>query len=653
MTTPRLPLLAGLLLLAITSLHGQTQPPPAQGQGQTQGQGQGGQGPGGQGQGGRGQQRQQARDRAQTAPQGTSVISGRVLTADTGRPVKRARVIVSGGGRGGRTTTTDDQGRYQVGELTAGSYNVTASKNGFVDSVYGQRRPQQPGTPVTLADAQAVGNIDLRLTRGGVITGIVRDEDGEALPRALVTVQRYQYVQGQRQLTPAGADQTDDRGQYRVFALPPGDYYVSASTQGLGELIGRGMQQLAAGLGALGGRGAGGGRGGGLAAALGPLTGSNEPEPTGYAPTYYPGVVNAPEAGKVTVGPGAEVAGIDFQIQLVPLATISGMVAGAEDVVAVMLMADDPGGRGPLGGPTLTGRSQADGTFSITNVPPGRYTAIARAGGRRGDPKTAMQSIVVDGQNLAGVSLILMPPLTLSGNITVESSGTPAPNDYSGFRIDVQDVTPLPFAGGGPGGGGGRGGLGGAAGRAQKNGAFAVGNLLPGKHYIRVAGGGAAGGQGQGRGPAQGRGQAQGQWTLKSVLIAGQDVTDQPIDLKPGQNVDNVTIVLTDRTTEVTGTVRDVRNAPMTAITVIAFSTDQQYWRAQSRQIQTARTDATGAYRLRGLPPGDYFILAVDGVEQGEWFDPAFLEQARAGAGRLTVREGETKAQDLTLKIFD
>ena len=93
-------------------------------------------------------------------------------------------------------------------------------------------------------------------------------------------------------------------------------------------------------------------------------------------------------------------------------------------------------------------------------------------------------------------------------------------------------------------------------GRAEKNGAFQIGNLLPGKHYIRIAGG-AGQGQGQGRGQAQG--QAQGQWTLKSVLVGGQDVTDQPVELKPGQNVDNVTIVLTDRTTEVTGTVRDAK----------------------------------------------------------------------------------------------
>ena len=81
-----------------------------------------------------------------------------MLTADTGRPVKRARVTVSGGGRGGRTATTDDQGRYRVDRARPpATTTITASKTGFVDAVYGQRRPLQPGTPVTLADAQARG----------------------------------------------------------------------------------------------------------------------------------------------------------------------------------------------------------------------------------------------------------------------------------------------------------------------------------------------------------------------------------------------------------------------------------------------------------------------------------------------------------------
>jgi hypothetical protein len=615
MTTCRAAVLAGFVALSLSPVLIGQQPaqPPADPQGGRSQTGQAGQGRGGQ---------RQARDRAQL-PQGTATIEGRVLTADTGRPVTRARISVSGGGRGGRTATTDDQGRYRVADLGAGNYTVAASKTGFVDAVFGQRRPLQPGTPVQLAEAQAVTGIDLRLTRGGVITGRVADEDGEPLARALITVQRYQYIRGERQLTPAGSDQTDDRGQYRVFGLPPGDYYVSASASGLAQLIGRGgLQQLAA---AFGGPGRGG-RGGALPAS------SEETEVTGYAPTYYPGVVSAPEAGKVAVAPGQEVAGIDFQIQLVPFATVSGVVAGADGTAAIVIVPEGAVG-GPLarlGGTVLTGRAQADGTFSISNVPPGRFVAIARSNGREGEPRTAMQSIVVNGQHIEGVTLTLQPGVTLSGNITVESSGTPAPADYSGFRVEAPDVNPLPI------GGGRGGGAAGAGGRAERNGSFQVANLLPGAHYIRVSGGG---------GGVQGQGQAQ--WTVKSITVGGQDVADSVVELKPGQNVDNVTVVLSDRTTEISGTVRDARNAGMPAVSVIAFSTDTAHWRPQSRRIQAVRTNASGAFRLRNLPPGDYLLVAAEDVEQGEWFDPAYLESVRAAARRISIAEGEKKTQDL------
>ena len=301
-----------------------------------------------------------------------------------------------------RTALTDDQGRYQITGLAAGNYTITASKAGYVDGVYGQRRPLQPGTPLVLADAQAAGNIDVRIMRGGVITGHVGDEDGEPLMRALVTVQRYQYVRGERQLMSAGGDQTDDRGQYRVFGLPPASTTsaraprasanssdAACSSSRPGSAAARRTRRRSRGIGA--------------------------PDPanqtqTGYAPTYFPGVVSTAEAGKVTLPPGQEIGGIDFQIQLVPLARVTGLVSGAQDVANIMLVPQDAsGGLGRFGGQTLVGRAMADGSFTIANVPPGRYTAVARSGGRSGDPRTAMQTVVVNGQNLDGVTLVLQP----------------------------------------------------------------------------------------------------------------------------------------------------------------------------------------------------------------------------------------------------
>jgi len=614
-----LSLLAALLALTVASGFAQQQPSAQPSQRQSQG--------GRQGRGG-GEQGQPPRDTQTSTTPATASITGRVLTADTGRPVKRAQVMVSGGGRGGRSTITDEQGTYSIPSLAAGSYTITASKNGFVDAVYGQRRPLQPGTPLQLVDNQQAVNIDLRLTRGGVITGHVLDEDGEPLMRAVVSVQRYQYLQGNRQLTPAGADQTDDRGVYRVFGLPAGDYYVSVSVSCLGQMIGRGLQQLAMGASAFG---LGGGRGRGAFGA------PDDVETSGYAPTYYPGVVSASEAGKITIAPGQEVGGIDFQIQLVPFATVAGLVGGADSNggITVTLAPQDTNARGPLGGTIMTARTAADGSFSISNVPPGRYLAIARSGGRQNEQRIGVQPVLVAGQNIGGLAIALQPEITLSGNITVESSGTPAPTDYSAFRIDAPEVTPLPFAGGGPGGRGG--GPFGTAGRAAANGSFSVPNLVPGKHYIRITG------QGLNQGLATSM-----QWNLKAVLVGGADVTDSGIDLKRGENVDNVTIVLSDRSTTLTGTVRDVAGTPVPALTVIAFAADSQYWRPQSRWIQAGRTDQNGAYRLRALPPGDYLVFVSDNVEQGEWFDPSFLDQVRNAARRISISEGDQKTQDLT-----
>jgi protocatechuate 3,4-dioxygenase beta subunit len=553
------------------------------------------------------QSAQPARDVQRQPPSATASIGGRVLAADTGRPLKRASVLASGGGRQARGATTDDLGRFRVTGLPAGTYTITASKSGFVDAIFGQRRPLQPGTPVQLADGQETSGIDLRLTRGSVITGHVLDEDGEPLARALVTVQRYQYVRGERQLTSAGGDQTDDRGQYRVFGLPPGDYYVSATAGGLAQILGRGFQFAAGAL-------AGAGRGGRGAFFGGPPV--EDAEPVGYAPTYYPGVTSAADATKVTVAPGQELGGIDFQVQLVAMSTVSGTVIGSSGPVPVMLVPQDRGG--VFRRQVLRAGSQADGSFAIANVPPGHYTAIARSGGRGEDPRIGTQAVTVAGDNVTGISIALQPGVSLAGYITVESSGTPAPVDYSGFRVDAPDVDPLPFVGGGPNTSGSR---------AEKNGAFQINGLLPGRHYIRVNG--------------------QGSWSLQSVSVAGRDVTDEPVDLKSGQNVDSVSSVLTDRSTQVTGTVRDAEGNPVQQITVIAFSADQQYWHSQSRQIQAVRVDQSGVFHLRGLPPGDYSVAAVDDAEQGEWFDPSYLEGIRTGAKRLSLSEGESATLDL------
>lgn len=607
---------SGLLVIVLSPLLAVSlvaqQPPPAEQsqppQGQVQGRGQGG-GPGAAGGGRRGA----APQRDVAAPTGTGAITGRVVAADTGRALRHARVVAGGGGRP-RAASTDEQGRYRITGLPAGTYTVTAAKSGFVDGAFGQRRSSGTGTPVELTDGQQAVNIDIKLARGGVVTGHVLDEEGEPLARAMVTVLRQQYVRGQKQLTPAGADQSDDRGQYRVFGLPPGDYFVSATAGGI-ELI---VRQVA------------GDFGGAQQAA----------ETSGYAPTYYAGVTSASDATRVKLAAAQEVTGIDFQIQIVPFATVKGVVVGGP--ATVMLVSEEGGSNGgamgALGGgfAALAGRgggrgaggigaalsglravTRSDGTFSIPSVTPGKYTIIARADGGPDAPlRMAMQPLVVAG-NEVNVALAPAPGVQLGGTITFEAAGSPPSNGFAGFRVMP---VPLGATAAMPGGRGGRPGDVGA------NGQFTIGDVMPGLYSIRAS--------------------APRGWAMKAVYLDGRDVTDSPLEVK-SENVTGLNVIFTDRISSLSGSVRDARGNAVSGVTVIAFPSDERLWFPQSRQIMTVRTDRTGAYKLVSIPAGDYLVVAVDDVEQGEWFDPAFLDQIRAHATKVRIEEGNQHVQDL------
>jgi len=601
----RVSAMAITLAACAVSLLAQQPVAPEQGQpsqGQVEGQGRGPASGGG--------RRGAAPQRDVTAPAGTATISGRVVAADTGRPLRRARVVIGGNGRP-RATSTDEQGRYRVTALPAGSYTIIATKSGYVDGAFGQRRTTGTGTAVELTDGQQAATIDIRLSRGGVVTGRVLDEEGEPLARAVVSVLRQQYVRGQKQLTPAGADQSDDRGVYRVFGLPPGDYFVSASAGGIEQVVRE----------AIGGAG-----------------GIQQSEASGYAPTYYPGVTSATDATRLKVAPAQEISGVDFQIQVVPFATVKGMVVGGGATV-VLIPEETSGGAslgafggafaalagraGPgRGGPGIFGggmraATRPDGSFSIPNVTPGKYTIVARAdGGPNGSSRTAVQSLIVAGEEVS-VALTPTPGVQLAGTITLEAAGAPPSDGLTGFR-----VTPVAL-GAAAAAVGGRGGRPGDPGQA---GQFTINDVAPGMYVLRAS--------------------APRGWAMKTVYLDGREITDQGIEVK-SENVTGLNVIFTDKISSLKGIVRDARSNAAGDVTVIVFPADERLWLPESRQIVAARTDSAGSYHLSPVPPGEYLVVAVEEVDQGEWFDPSYLDQIRSRATKVRIDEGDERSLDL------
>ena len=140
-------------------------------------------------------------------------------------------------------------------------------------------------------------------------------------------------------------------------------------------------------------------------------------------------------------------------------------------------------------------------------------------------------------------------------------------------------------------------------------------------------------------------------WTRAAVvaLVLLLPSLDFPVEVKPNEDVADITLLLTTKTQELNGTLTDAQNQPATDYSVIVYSTEQQYWTPQSRRIVSVRPGTDGKFTIRGLPAGDYLMAAVTDVEPGEWFDPEFLQQLRAASARVTLNEGDKKTQDLRL----
>ena len=544
---------------------------------------------------------------AATVAAGTAKISGQVVAADSGRPVARARVQL--GARelpGGRTAVTDEDGRFTFAELPAGRYTLSASKSGFVTLAYGQRRPQQPGTPLQLADGAGLTTIHIRLPRGSVISGHVFDEDGEPMPGTAVRAMRYQFSQGTRQLMPAGFGQTDDRGQYRIWGLNPGDYYVSA--------VARNVNVRGRPLPGRGGRGAGPG----AAGLPGATVDTDAADHEAYAPTFYPGVSSPNEARPVSVGLGEEALNVDFMLTLVRTARVSGRAVSADgSAISRASVTLVPEGQIGRGGPGLSfgGRVGPNATFSVANVPPGRYTLIGR-GTAASSTVFASQPLAVAGTDIEDLLVVLGPGATLSGAVEFRPTQAAASPDARQVRVLASPMEPGATAS--P-----------ARARPDQDGRFTLQGVPAGRHWLRA--------------------EVPSGWMLHSVLVAGREMIDEPLEVRTGQRLGDISLLFTDRLTEISGQILDARGGPVSDYTVLAFPTDPSLWHPQARHIATARPDQNGRYLIRGVPPGSYYVTTIDPVEPGEWFDPAVLERHQAAAARVVVGDGELRTQDFRL----
>jgi hypothetical protein len=537
----------------------------------------------------------------ETPPKGSGVIKGQVIASGSGAPVRRAqvRVMTMDGRGGGGVTSTDNNGNFEVRELPGGRYNVSVSKGGFVTGQFGQRRPGEPGTPIDLGEGQMAEKVNFILSRGGVISGRIVDDAGEPVSGTTVSAMRFQFMAGSRRLVPGGSegstDRSDDQGGFRLYGLPPGEYFVSANNRN--NVMGGTM-----------------------------MIGVSNTEPDGFAPTYYPGTPNLGEATRITLRAGQEMSGANFALIVARMARIRGRVLSSrgEPLARSMLMltpADPAMGMAFMN--ATNSMIGPDGTFEFANVAPGRYNLNVRPMSMPGDnAEFAVVPVTVGNDDIDNLMVTTMPGAVAKGVILTDDGTAPS------FRHDAVQIFAQPFdfnmnvmAGGRP--------------QVSDDYSFEMTSLFD-RRLIRAS---------IGMGPGQNQG-----WSLKAVLYDGQDITDTGMEFTPGRAYDGLQVIFTQKATDLSGLVTDDRNRPIVDATVIVFPANRDRWTFQSRFMRTARPDTNGRYNFRNLPPADdYMIIAVQNLEPGQFSDPGFLERARNEAKPLTLNEGETKTVDVRL----
>lgn len=519
------------------------------------------------------------------------VINGRVRLED-GVPARRARVQLSSAEHlfAPYLTLTDDDGQFEFRHLPPGAYLVSAAFLGSAPIPLGQRNVADRGTRVVLGRRSSGESVELTLPKALVISGRVVDEYGDAVASASVRVEQIRFQNGRRRLvTVPGvvSRQTDDRGRYRIFGLRPGRYVIAA-------VVGQ------------------------------PVFGWATADLPGYARTYYPGTPVPREAQHIEISLADDALNVDIPLVRGRIARVTGTAQESsgkpfEGVVALM-----PSFRsGAIATPPLSCRTTKEGAFEFANLPPGEYVLQASKSLRDSatEGEFASAFVTVDGTDVASVVLKLTVGSSIAGRVIFEGENPPPSLADLQLSAIVADPDLVSLADN-------------PAARAQfgEDGTFEMHGVVGARRLQLMA--------------------APSGWSLKAILVNGADVTDEPLLFSsPEQSVGNVEVVLTRGETEITGEAADDQGRPLRDGLVIAFATDPARWYAHSRYLGHATPDEDGAFAVHGLPPGDYYVAAVedgsDVVENGALDDPELLERLMVGASPVTVRAGEGNPRPL------
>ena len=527
-------------------------------------------------------------------PSRRSVISGTVIEASSGDPVRKAVVTATWQGtpRSWATTRTDGSGRFIFDGLPPGKYDLRATKAGLGTAIYGAESARELGDLITLGDGETRGNLKLRFLRSSSISGRVLDTGGDPVQSTQVSLLRSGRNLGERVLVNYREAITNDRGEYKISGIDPGEYYLLSKPNN--QLGNPSVHEI-------------------------------------LVQQYYGGARASKDAAAVTLRGGEALTGIDFHLSAERAATITGRVVGVPQLDPP---AENPGASPdgtvmtPNGPRAIRGRFRQEQDINIQLSPaddnlspwtigtdaqgpeyrfefpenaPGRYTVQVSS---RAKDKTYYASQVIDaGEGATDLVLTMSPAVVVKGHLTVEG---PAVHPAESFTIALATLS---------------GQLRGYSSGVGRDGSFAITDVPPGEWILNIN-----------PSPA-------GVFT-KSTRLGDKDVQHKRIEIPPGSDAP-LNIVISSNTATVEGEIDaggvgsggDAKRAGILLEPV-------GKWHNLTRFYYSAVADDTGKFKMNDIAPGKYKIFALEKIATANYRNPESGELLDALGEELEIAEG-------------
>jgi hypothetical protein len=535
------------------------------------------------------------------APDETGSIRGRIVRAGTTEGLSKAVVELVPAGVGSLSDFDYNSAAFEFAKARSGIKPVTSNEKG--EFVFEQvpvglyriesRRDRFSYTPngavVDVQPRAQVQNVSVAMTPAAAMTGVVLDESDKPAPYAVVTALSLDYGPGGvRALRTIAFVETNDLGEYRLYGLAPGEYFVSVDltdTANREQRVRQNIPQLL----------------------------------KSYALHYYPGTPEIGAARPVRVREsGLDVGGIDVRLRQTSLATVRGKLlmnvpsttTSLPPISLMMTLASFPDAS-----PGFRYQPNPAGEFEIPNVAPGSY--LLKATGRaRNSPSlhSPMMRVEVGSKDIEGLAVPVVVGPTVSGALRIDGMDGPLPFDATAI---------VEF----------RGRVGGVNGFYSRDGFD--GFVNPNGTYSTAIGGGGFPGTFDialyGLPPG---------YYLKAPLTLEIPSAEVPPSI-------SVPLTLGHHQGVVSGTVNGTDSRPVTGAIVILVPTEGLRTRAD-RYLRSL-SDGTGQFRVVSAPPGDYTAFAFEGIEGDAFYNPEFLQRYLGRGVRVSIRENADASANLQL----